>query len=319
MQNKLYIDTNLSFAKNEQFNELVQRTHNWNLERYTNNEFNMKLFLSLIKEEATEYVQASVLNLTEQIDALCDILFVTIGALGKLKYDSCEILNLKTSPLINIDSILNFNDYDRDIRYFMFSLINFCFGEAKKLGVTGEIFLHCYEAVVQSNETKSKDKIDSNKKYGVNSKGPNYKAPTEDLNRILSKCTRRYSVYNKRIHISASEQAGTTLDSSFKKFDTNKPMHDLIPPMAQKAMAEVLTFGANKYGRNNWKKLKPSQYNRYLNAALRHMQSIRMGETVDKETNLPHTWHLITNVAFLIHFEHITGIEEFNRLLNNGE
>jgi hypothetical protein len=40
--------------------------------------------------------------------------------------------------------------------------------------------------------------------------------------------------------------------NKFTKNDNDKLRYDLIPPQALKALAEVLTFGANKYADNNW-------------------------------------------------------------------
>ena len=37
------------------------------------------------------------------------------------------------------------------------------------------------------------------------------------------------------------------------KHDAGKPRMDLIPPRAEMLLAEVLTFGANRYGDDNWR------------------------------------------------------------------
>lgn len=91
------------------------------------------------------------------------------------------------------------------------------------------------------------------------------------------------------------------LNKSFIKHDQNKLQYSLIPPEATKALAEVLTFGANKYGKNNWQLCKDTT--RYVDAAMRHFEAYRAGELTDKESGLSHLSHLITNISFLIHFD----------------
>jgi hypothetical protein len=41
-----------------------------------------------------------------------------------------------------------------------------------------------------------------------------------------------------------------------KKYDAGKPMMELIPPHAEIELAKVLTFGAEKYGPENWRTLE---------------------------------------------------------------
>jgi len=83
------------------------------------------------------------------------------------------------------------------------------------------------------------------------------------------------------------------------KYDDDKLRYSLCPPAALKGMAEVLTFGANKYEPNSWQSV-PNAKERYLDAAMRHLESYRSGELVDSESLLPHLSHLLTNIAFLI-------------------
>ena len=72
-------------------------------------------------------------------------------------------------------------------------------------------------------------------------------------------------------------------------------MH-LLPPKAIEQVADVLTFGAVKYGEHNWKKLDNLQ-NRYTSAALRHIfQS--MEEELDEETGCYHEAHAICCLLF---------------------
>ena len=71
------------------------------------------------------------------------------------------------------------------------------------------------------------------------------------------------------------------------KYDDNKPEYSLLPPVALLEMTKNLTFGAQKYCRENWRKV-PDAKRRYFDAAFRHMQLWHMGETDDPENNLHH-------------------------------
>lgn len=87
---------------------------------------------------------------------------------------------------------------------------------------------------------------------------------------------------------------------SGKKFDSEKPMMDLIPPEALDQVARVLTMGAKKYGRHNWQ--KGIAYSRVISALMRHLNAFNAGEDKDPESGLSHMAHVATNAAFLLHF-----------------
>ena len=85
-----------------------------------------------------------------------------------------------------------------------------------------------------------------------------------------------------------------------KKYDTGKLLLHLLPPEAIRAMGEVLTYGAKKYGPNNWRGVEAF---RYEAALLRHWLAWREGEWLDGESGLPHLWHVLCNAAFLVALE----------------
>lgn len=93
------------------------------------------------------------------------------------------------------------------------------------------------------------------------------------------------------------------------KLDLGKLRYDLVPTSAMKGLAEVLTFGANKYTPNGWKTVDDA-VERYYAALQRHLVAWREGEVVDQESGLPHLSHALTNVAFLL---------ELNQNNNGGE
>jgi len=86
--------------------------------------------------------------------------------------------------------------------------------------------------------------------------------------------------------------------NDFKKSDSNKLRYDLIPPSLMRNVASVLTFGAEKYEPNNWKKVDDPE--RYVAALYRHLEAWREGGGTDHESRLSHLAHAATNIAFLI-------------------
>lgn len=83
------------------------------------------------------------------------------------------------------------------------------------------------------------------------------------------------------------------------KFDDNKPRLDLVPPELIEAVGIVRTYGVSKYGDSeSWKQVEPY---RYRAALMRHIcLYLEEPDGVDKESGLPHLWHIACNVAFLI-------------------
>lgn len=86
------------------------------------------------------------------------------------------------------------------------------------------------------------------------------------------------------------------------KYDNDKPEYGLLPPFALEETVKVLTFGAKKYDRDNWRKLD-DLHNRYFNAAQRHLWAIKRGETHDPETGMHHAAHAMCCLLFLLESE----------------
>lgn len=87
-----------------------------------------------------------------------------------------------------------------------------------------------------------------------------------------------------------------------QKLDKDKPDYSLIPPLALDEVVKVLTFGANKYDRHNWKNLENSE-NRYFAAAQRHVWATQRGEILDQESGLSHLAHAICCLMFMLNNE----------------
>ena len=83
------------------------------------------------------------------------------------------------------------------------------------------------------------------------------------------------------------------------KHDHGKPILGAVPPHAELAVGRVLTFGAEKYARGNWDKVEDHE-NRYMDAALRHLNAHRRGELADSESGESHLAHAACCILFML-------------------
>lgn len=86
-----------------------------------------------------------------------------------------------------------------------------------------------------------------------------------------------------------------------RKDDDAKARMDLIPPELLFAVADILTYGAAKYGDRNWE--KGMKWGRVFGALMRHLWAWWAREGVDPETGRSHLWHAACCLAFLIAYE----------------
>ena len=85
------------------------------------------------------------------------------------------------------------------------------------------------------------------------------------------------------------------------KYDDNKPQYNLIPIDATREVAEVLGFGANKYGPNNWRDDgNVTEWSRTYASIQRHLNAFWNGENLDPESGLSHLAHANTQLMILM-------------------
>lgn len=77
-------------------------------------------------------------------------------------------------------------------------------------------------------------------------------------------------------------------------------------PLAQ--VAAILSYGAEKYEDNGWKKVDPE---RYWDALYRHLDDWHSGEVRDPESGLHHLAHAACNILFLLWFATNSSKEKF--------
>lgn len=62
-----------------------------------------------------------------------------------------------------------------------------------------------------------------------------------------------------------------------------------------------MTFGATKYSAWNW--AKGMKWSRLIGALLRHLLDWARGQKLDPESGLPHLWHALCCLVFLVVYE----------------
>lgn len=85
----------------------------------------------------------------------------------------------------------------------------------------------------------------------------------------------------------------------FIKNDTGKVLASEVAPSFILGTARVLTFGAKKYARGNWKKMTEEDRERIKDSLMRHIYAYLSGETYDPETLESHLYHAACNLMFL--------------------
>jgi hypothetical protein len=81
----------------------------------------------------------------------------------------------------------------------------------------------------------------------------------------------------------------------------SKPRLELVPWAAVTEIAEVLTFGAEKYDANNW--CRGARWGRYFAALCRHIFAWWGGEEKDPETGKSHLAHAGCCLLFLMEYQ----------------
>lgn len=81
------------------------------------------------------------------------------------------------------------------------------------------------------------------------------------------------------------------------RYNDGKPRYDLLHPIAQRGIVNVLTKGAVKYSPKNWH--KGMSWMSVLASMKRHIAAFELGEDIDPETGELHVDHIQCNAHFL--------------------
>jgi len=85
------------------------------------------------------------------------------------------------------------------------------------------------------------------------------------------------------------------------RYNEGKTRYGLIPSHWLRALAEVLTRGANKYGPNNWMKGMDPDF--MIDSMERHIQAFRSGQRYDEESGNHHLAHAAWNCLALMTYD----------------
>jgi len=105
----------------------------------------------------------------------------------------------------------------------------------------------------------------------------------------------------ERYHMDTEDKTAY-MTSPGVKWDSGKPDYSLLPWKALNEVVQVLTYGAAKYSRDNWRRV-PDMKSRYLAASLRHITAWAGGEERDPESRIHHLAHAIVSLMFLLQSE----------------
>ena len=122
-----------------------------------------------------------------------------------------------------------------------------------------------------------------------------------------------YMTWDERHGAYPVDESSAEVPLSAAKYDTGKPRMDLLDPLALEQLARVLTFGAEKYEANNWR--KGMKWSRIQASLLRHIAAFMDGQDMDPETGLPHIAHAMCNCMFLLRYmeDHREGDDRYSR------
>lgn len=100
-----------------------------------------------------------------------------------------------------------------------------------------------------------------------------------------------------KVNVGEADPNGYAANKPGAKLDAGKNRVGLMVSGFSKALAavaEVTTFGANKYTPNGWKEV-PNGIDRYTDALYRHLLQEAGGESVDQDSKLLHAAHTAWN------------------------
>lgn len=124
-----------------------------------------------------------------------------------------------------------------------------------------------------------------------------------DFRRVLKDETLRHASLSNRglgnEEMDLSKPSKQSMDQGLR-YNSGKTRLDLIPCSLIDGVGRVLTFGAQKYEADNWKKFTPQQVKECIGSAMRHIEKYRQGNWLDPESGLPHLAHAAANLGFIL-------------------
>jgi len=179
-------------------NRVLQRVGAWNAARY-NQEHSLPLTVSLLREEQHEFLTAK--TPVDKLDALCDLIYVAIGALWKLNVQTQDMNEAQVQAVQVVQNQLSCNelfpamynstyidvlefDHDYPMAMSLQLIITSCLTEMSGMGLDQDQCIKALLIVCDANDSKTIKKTDANTKANID-KGPYFKAPEPRLTALL--------------------------------------------------------------------------------------------------------------------------------------
>lgn len=185
---------------------IFERVAKWNSLRY-DRVYNHDLAVALLEEELQEFFDAK--TTVDQLDAMCDTIYVSIGILWKLNVDNHTLeynteesyrqtmLLLETNtldPVYFANAVLKQYKYDNDYPATLATqmLVTLCMTQISAMGLNNEEAIEALLVVCDSNDSKSVKKVDADVKANAGDKGPYFTPPEPKLRMIIHKAETRH-------------------------------------------------------------------------------------------------------------------------------
>lgn len=190
--------------KNVNLGTILERVAKWNELRYPR-KYNHELSVNLLEEELTEYFEAK--TSVDQLDALCDLVFVSMGILWKLNLSmkmldsdsawsntqATALLNTNFEPMQLIATVLIRHKYDETypVSLAAQTVITLCMVQMAGMGLNTEESLQSLLVVCDCNDSKSVEKVEPHIKANGKDKGKDFVSPEYALSIILTDMEKR--------------------------------------------------------------------------------------------------------------------------------
>lgn len=123
--------------------------------------------------------------------------------------------------------------------------------------------------------------------------------PKEFTKSIFEVFTTKDQVFEGLILLSEKEMCPPLFSQLFLSHLLSETKHTIFS--YQKSVAEVFTYGKNKYEEDNWKKCTDRK--RYINSLSRHLVNYFDVNERDEESDLLEIGHIGANIAFLCYLD----------------
>ena len=185
---------------------VIQRVNAWNEARYKR-EHNLALTVSLLREEQREWLEAKAP--VDKLDALCDLVYVAMGALWKLDVADEDLDSMQDDAITIVSNQVDCNelypamynstyidvlefDNDYPMAMSLHLIITSSFTEMSGLGLDQDQCLEAMLIVCDANDSKTITKTAADTKANVD-KGPYFKAPEARLEALLEEARGKFN------------------------------------------------------------------------------------------------------------------------------